>query len=834
MSFANSFWTQDYHLGYEVLFGELMEGIKENEDFILLFTRRMELELAYGAALQNKVKSTSKRHDDDDYVSTIKNAYDEINMNFAKQGSHHEQIASSIRTMVLEPFLKWCSEHEQRVGYLEQTVSDQYKQYRNARANLEKLQKKYFNKCRMLEEFKSHYTDAELEEIAEESAENSQADESDEQPELIYTFAGSQYDHETATALLADMLGHIELTSHKVPILGTYHNVSSGSAITQWILDNMPEFHGSIVKAETFGQDLVMHGFIRLIGSMSATKNFINSSQFLYQWKPVVFEMTKMSDLDTGGGAEGVGGAGSRTNFANYLEDVKQAMGVTSVDYTDRTQYSRLTSEVDALDTQYFATTKELDRMRCDFEETVMDHLTFMQKCEHDRLKAVKKAMFDFLAAFSNKIGVLKHACDELFVVEETIHPANDLKFLVDNYGTGSFDPRVTLYDNYYDSNVRQTFGVDLNVKSRLDRRAVPVLVQTVLSFLDEVYPELQDDDERAALWTQSVHLSKVHELRFGLNELSDPGQIRDLLAAADPQTVTNVLKLYLMELPDLVVPSSYYDLIRTLYQNYPEGESTNKPRITGLQNTLLELPVCNLATLDALLTHLTRLVHIVASKSESLAATLKTRLCREFGSMVLRPKSSTTKNGRVVAESVQQSFMADLFEHKASIFGELRKRNSLKPNSRPEKRRDTPEKQKDAPDSARASAESSKSRLESRLQRAVNKSDKSGEKGEKSGEKATESSTEKSSGPALLHRSISPKKKNRRGGSPTQGTSTDATSTHRPPTPPTKDQPHSRSLASPAASVGSFTSATDQDGFPAAGAPDVPPKLESDVIVVD
>lgn len=781
MSFANSFWTQDYHLGYEVLFDELNEGIRENDDFIQLFTKRMDQEHSYGAALENlpsSLKNSSRRHLDDDYVSTIKNAYSKISENFSKQGTHHLEIAENIKSMVLDPFTKWCAEHEQRVGYLELVIVEEFKHYKNSKANLDKLQKKYFNKCRMLEDFKLHYTDAELQEIEEdESAEPVSAakEEDDSEDEQIFQFAGNSYDHSTAKRLLADILSHIELTSHKVPILGTYHNVSTGSAITQWVLDNMPEFHGNIVKAENFGQDLIGIGFIRLIGTMSANKNFINSSLFLYQWKPIVFEMTEMSEFDLSKAGntvnyDPIAAQTSRTTqFSTYLEDVKQAMGVTTVDFTDKSQYVKLTKEVNNLDLQYFQTTKELDKIRCAFEEIVMDHLTFMQKCELDRLKALKKVMYDFLATFSNKVAALRHACDELFVVEETINPAHDLKFLIENYATGNFDPRVTLYDNYYDSNVKQAFGVDLNVKARLDRRAVPLIIQLILSYLDEVYPELKDDEERVGLWTQPVHLLKVHELRFQLNELNDSKDVLDVVKASEPVTVTNVLKLYFMELPDSIVPHSYFDLIKTLYQNYPvasNDEATDKSRITGLQNTLLELPVCNLATLDAILTHLTRLVSIVSSKNEVLATTLRDRLCREFGNMVLRPKVESGVQGKGVnshtttTEALQKSFLSDLFAKKDVIFGELRRRNSNKPS-----RASSDRKEKKSQLTPQNSVASSKSRLESRLKQAVNRvSSQESQKLEKEKDVETPPTPPEkekpASGATTLRRSSSPKKK--------------------------------------------------------------------------
>lgn len=716
MSFCESFWSGDYESGYSVLFSELNEGIKENLDFISLFTRRAEIEAVYGLQLEafpSNLKKSSSRHSDPDYVSTIKNAFEEGATNFERQGTYHLQIAGTIQETVIEPFSKWSSEHEERVNYSELVLRDKYKQFVAARTSVDKLQKKYFNKCRVIEEFKSKFDDEELQEAIEDSsiAELSSLKVSESEVTgaggkgstdlQVYILGESRFDNKSIKQFLTDILSNVELISHKVPILGTYYNVSTGSAITQWMLDNMPELRGNITKAELCGQGLLTNGFLRSVGYVGSSKNFINSSQFFYQWKPCVFDITQISEFDISNSGKNLNydpvlalAANRNTNISHYFEDVKQAIGVNSVDYSDKSQYPRHLKDVENLDLQYFESTRNLDAIRCELEELIMDHYTFMQKCELDRLRAIKKAMFDFVSAFASQVPAMKQTFDSLSLIEETIRPARDLKFLVENYATGHFRPHVFLYDNYYTSNVNQTFGVDLSVKARFDKKAVPVLIQTILLHLDSVYPELDDDEERVNLWTHPVHLSSVHKVRSQLNGLSDSGQILDVIKQCDPTTVVNVLKLYFLELPDSIVPNSYFDLIRTLYQNYPVGsadednnDTSNKSRITGLQNSLIDLPVCNLATLDAILTHLSRLVMIISSKNEKLSTSFKSRLCREFGSLVLGPKKEDSAlNGKSVysfkmaLEQLEQNFVADLFDHKESIFGELRRRNSMRP----------------------------------------------------------------------------------------------------------------------------------------------------------
>ena len=687
MSFTDSFWSSDYNLGVRALFEQLYEGTKENEAYIQVFKKRLELEMMYGSQLLNieNTSVNSKRLQSDDYVSSVKNAYQKINENFSNQGQYHMGLSEQIDANVIDPFSKWCQDHKLRVEYSDSILTEKYKSFKQHMAALDKTQKKYFNKCRILEEFKSRYDEDELEEVLKHGDDNSDedddhVDEDDEYNSILYSFGDIQYSEKTLKNLLIDLLSHIEVKSHKVPILGTYNNVSTGSSITQWLLDNIKELENNIVKAEEFGQDLIDHDFIRLIGSINNNKNFINSSQFYYQWKHKAFELTKLEEFNENLSRNASLMKGN--HFTDYFEDMKQVIGVNSVDFNDSSQYYRTHQEVKQLDDRYYQLVLEFDKLRCEFEELIMDHLTFMEKCELDRLKAIKKVLFDFLKIFHHFFKDNKQFLNELLVLEETINPVNDLSFLVENFKVGKFKPTVVLYDNYYDSNVKQTFGVDLNIKSRLDKKIVPILIQCILSHLDRVYPDVVNDEERINLWVQPVQLGSIHNLRFQLNDLTTADEITSVLKGQHPMIITNLLKLYLLELPDSLISSSYYEIIKTLYHNYPvhtNDESMDNSRINGLQNVLVELPKCNLATLDALLTHLNRLVQIIGKKNSKLAQQFQVKLSKEFSSIIIIPKN----HEHFAQDNFQFNFLMDLFHNKDYIFGELRRQNSTE-KSRP------------------------------------------------------------------------------------------------------------------------------------------------------
>lgn len=111
-----------------------------------------------------------------------------------------------------------------------------------------------------------------------------------------------------------------------------------------------------------------------------------------------------------------------------------------------------------------------------------------------------------------------------------------------------------------------QNFGVDLEARARVDRKRVPILVTTILTYLDDRkfghyggkttpqansdagYPELEGDDARRAIWLHNPPLATTHQLRSALN--NSKVDYREVLPKFEIPIVASVLKLYLLELP--------------------------------------------------------------------------------------------------------------------------------------------------------------------------------------------------------------------------------------------------------------------------------------------
>lgn len=149
-----------------------------------------------------------------------------------------------------------------------------------------------------------------------------------------------------------------------------------------------------------------------------------------------------------------------------------------------------------------------------------------------------------------------------------------------------------------------------------------------------------------------------------------------DTLAQYDPPVVASALKLYLLELPDSLVSSGLYEVIKTIYTTpatsdvSPDSAQTST-RISVLQNTLGQLRLANIASLDALTTHFARLIELTSAPDDyvdKLVATLAPCALRarpEARALQFEDKSPTR-------------FLRDLLTHKDAIFGELKRASSL------------------------------------------------------------------------------------------------------------------------------------------------------------
>lgn len=518
---------------------------------------RAEAEDTYGQRLAEIAPAADKiagGFSKDDGAS-VRKAYDGVRTEMEDAAKNHKKIAQSIRDLVVNPFSRWCDAHESRIQDSQDELQAKIKAHDRQAEVVKKLRSNYFNKCRLVEDLE------EENKMAFQDAESSPKQgqnipeikvvpqkEADEDEDEIYEIGDDTYQKDMVKKILEQMLNTIKMGETKVPILGTYQNTSAGSDIVEYMQRHMDV--SSVSYAERIGQDLITNGFLRLVGNVGNT--FANSSRLFYQWRPKAFQISGVPEKKTPVARTfslptSPDGA-SDSPVVGAMSEYLAGWNVLGNQHPNETPADRLRREAREADDKYKAGVQKLDEMRCDLEESIFMHLKFLERCELDRLKAIKTVVLDFSGTIGNVIPSLQSTVDRMVLYQETVQPMGDLRYLLENYRTGSYAPKVVTYENYYNRVDEQTFGIDLEARARADKKRVPLIITMLLTYLDNHYPDLEGDEARRGVWLVDVPLAQSHKLRAKINN-GKPFTQEDI-AEFDVPTVANVFKIYLLELP--------------------------------------------------------------------------------------------------------------------------------------------------------------------------------------------------------------------------------------------------------------------------------------------
>ena len=115
------------------------------------------------------------------------------------------------------------------------------------------------------------------------------------------------------------------------------------------------------------------------------------------------------------------------------------------------------------------------------------------------------------------------------------------------------------------------------------------------------------------------------------------------------------------------------YEIIRTIYTTHA-ADGSDASRIAVLQQTLSQLRLTNIATLDACMNHFTRLIDLTSADDEYVTA-----LATTLAPCILRPRTETSLT---LEEKHSIRLVRDLFAHKGPIFSELKRMSTLNHSS--------------------------------------------------------------------------------------------------------------------------------------------------------
>ncbi|KAI0051035.1 hypothetical protein FA95DRAFT_1555078 [Auriscalpium vulgare] len=154
LSFTNSFWSQDYRKGLEVLYAKLEQGTAENDEVVASIRARADAEGNIAAALTHNAgpgpPGTGFSADDG---ATLLMAFRGLQAETAAQGEAHKAIAHELHTLVADPFEQWAKGHKDRLLASKGAMVDGYvRSYEHSQAEVIKLKNQYLSKIRKADE----------------------------------------------------------------------------------------------------------------------------------------------------------------------------------------------------------------------------------------------------------------------------------------------------------------------------------------------------------------------------------------------------------------------------------------------------------------------------------------------------------------------------------------------------------------------------------------------------------------------------------------------------------------------------------------------------------
>lgn len=465
--FKTTFWSQkqpeltlpDFQTGYTVLHEKLGQSKIENEEMIYFFKERIAIEEGYANKLceQEKLPLKATGFGRDEGAGLVK-CFSQLKETSRRIGEQHKTTANAVQSHVLNPLQEFHQDYKRNVSHSKQAVDSMLKQFDGLVKEAEKSRHIYHRKCKDADK---------AEELAVKHATNNNnvstalSEEKSITPNTTPPLPSSSPQEDTSTTvntkiqlgnqimpqaeldgLVRRMRQEIAVGDHRVPILGTYKNTSTGEDIAIWLQHNLAQCKDSPAMADVVGQQLIQpYNILRLIGQRG--NKFMASANSYYQWRVAGDEDTSSVTSST-----------TETTYAalgGLMEKIATAPPLLVNNATAHEEpHKKSRREAEKADQAYRGAVLKLDQMRMAIEEAMFAHLTEMEQVELERIQKLKEFISSFIASMSVVIPQDKLVIEEMMVFQESLKPDQDIQFIVQQYAVASFSPKAILYDNYY------------------------------------------------------------------------------------------------------------------------------------------------------------------------------------------------------------------------------------------------------------------------------------------------------------------------------------------------------------------------------------------------
>ncbi|KAL0139254.1 hypothetical protein V8B55DRAFT_1449292 [Mucor lusitanicus] len=694
--FKTAFWSQkqpeltlpDFNAGYSVLHQKLNQSKVENEEIIAFFKERISIEEIYASKLVDQGKSSFKNSGfgRDEGAGLVK-CFGQLKETSRRFGEQHKVTASTVSSHVLLPLQEFHEEYKRNISNSKQAIDSMLKQFDGLVKEAEKTRYTYHRKCKEADKAEelavrnatiATQKAADDKSLAVPGSEDTSTDTasatSDNSTSSPVTTMNVQLGNQVMPqseldSLVRRMRQSITVNDHRVPILGTYKNTSTGEDIAIWLQQNLPQCKDSPAMADVVGQQLIQpYNILRLIGQRG--NKFVASANAFYQWRVAGDDDTASvtSTSDTSSTYTALGGLMDKIA-------VPTAAAATSTANASEEPHKKARREAEKSDQAYRTAVLKLDQLRMAIEEAMFAHLTEMEQVELHRIKQLKKVISSFIAAMSVGIPQDKIVIEEMMVFQESLKPDQDIQFIVQQYAVSGFSPKAILYDNYYHGiSHDQVFGVPLEELGKQSQDHVPKFVTLILEAVDKGVEKMEDAEAKQKLWSTPCALDRVHATCMELNIQSDDLTL-ETMEKYEPDLLVAVLRYFLLELPECLLTFEFYDPVQALLGG-THDEQDESLRLASFSNLIATLPAAHFATLKSIFASITSFIQKTSASTDNIH-----NISQSLGPVILR---SRVESFTILNSKTPVKFAQELINHYDNIFSE----STLKLHAESEKRR--------------------------------------------------------------------------------------------------------------------------------------------------
>lgn len=454
--FKTAFWSQkqpeltlpDFQSGFTVLHQKLTQSRIENEEMIYFFKDRIAIEEAYANKLTEQGKSVLKANGfgRDEGAGLLK-CFTQMKESSKRIGEQHKATATAVNSNVLLPLQDFHEEYKRNISHSKQAIDSMLKQFDGLIKEAERSRTTYHKKCKEADKAEEVAVKnaSSAPTIAEEksnttppisSPERRDSDSSATAANNKIQLGNQIMPQAELDSLVRRMRQEITVTDHRVPILGTYKNTSTGEDIAVWLQHHLAQCKDSPAMADVVGQQLIQpYNILRLIGQRG--NKFTASANSFYQWR-IDDDASSITSSTTDATYATLGG------LMDKITTPPNANGVVEE------PHKKARREAEKSDLAYRNSVIKLDHMRMAIEESMFAHLSEMEQVELKRIQQLKELFSSFIASMSTAIPQEKSIIEEMMVFQESLKPDQDIQFIVQQYAVSGFAPKAILYDNYY------------------------------------------------------------------------------------------------------------------------------------------------------------------------------------------------------------------------------------------------------------------------------------------------------------------------------------------------------------------------------------------------